>query len=157
MKTLISILLIGFMVTSVTNLSFGKSARVNDSYEKTKQTQNKPQEKTGTADKVSYTCPMHAEVVSDKPGKCPTCKMNLVKKEVAKDVYTCPMHADVVSDKPGKCPKCKMNLVKQELEKEVYTCPMHSDVVADKPGKCPKCKMALEKKVPVKKAESKKM
>ena len=83
--------------------------------------------------------------------------MNLVKKEVVKDVYTCPMHAEVVSDKPGKCQKCKMNLVKQENEMDVYTCPMHSDVTSHKPGKCPKFKMALEKKAPAKKAESKKM
>jgi len=27
-----------------------------------------------------YTCPMHPEVVSDKPGKCPTCGMNLEPK-----------------------------------------------------------------------------
>ncbi len=30
---------------------------------------------------TTYTCPMHAEVVSDKPGKCPKCNMALVKKE----------------------------------------------------------------------------
>jgi predicted small secreted protein len=24
-----------------------------------------------------YTCPMHPEVVSDQPGKCPTCGMDL--------------------------------------------------------------------------------
>lgn len=28
-----------------------------------------------------YTCPMHPEVQSDKPGKCPKCGMTLVKKE----------------------------------------------------------------------------
>ena len=27
-----------------------------------------------------YTCPMHPEVISDKPGKCPKCGMALVKK-----------------------------------------------------------------------------
>lgn len=27
-----------------------------------------------------YTCPMHPEVVSSQPGKCPECGMNLVKK-----------------------------------------------------------------------------
>jgi Cu(I)/Ag(I) efflux system membrane fusion protein len=29
-----------------------------------------------------YVCPMHPEVVSDEPGRCPTCGMFLVKKEV---------------------------------------------------------------------------
>ncbi len=27
-----------------------------------------------------YTCPMHPEVVSDQPGKCPTCGMDLEPK-----------------------------------------------------------------------------
>ncbi|MEO8772260.1 MAG: DUF6799 domain-containing protein [Ferruginibacter sp.] len=30
---------------------------------------------------VSYTCPMHPEVISDKPGKCPKCGMALIKKK----------------------------------------------------------------------------
>ncbi|MBN9485275.1 MAG: hypothetical protein J0H46_18120 [Bacteroidetes bacterium] len=28
-----------------------------------------------------YTCPMHPEVVTDKPGKCPKCHMTLVEKK----------------------------------------------------------------------------
>jgi hypothetical protein len=28
-----------------------------------------------------YTCPMHPEVVTDKPGKCPKCNMTLVEKK----------------------------------------------------------------------------
>jgi Cu+-exporting ATPase len=28
-----------------------------------------------------YTCPMHPEVTSDRPGTCPKCGMTLVKKE----------------------------------------------------------------------------
>jgi len=28
-----------------------------------------------------YTCPMHPEIIRDKPGKCPICGMDLVKKE----------------------------------------------------------------------------
>jgi mercuric ion binding protein len=30
-----------------------------------------------------YTCPMHSEVHSDTPGKCPKCGMELVKKEMS--------------------------------------------------------------------------
>ena len=35
---------------------------------------------------VYYTCPMteHADVVMDKPGKCPKCGMKLVPKEMGK-------------------------------------------------------------------------
>ena len=35
--------------------------------------------------KVVYTCEMDADVVSDKPGKCPKCGMDLVKKEIRSD------------------------------------------------------------------------
>jgi len=36
-------------------------------------------------DTVMYTCPMHPEVKMYKPGKCPTCGMDLVdKKELKK-------------------------------------------------------------------------
>ncbi len=77
------------------------------------------------AEKVSYTCPMHPEVISDKPGKCPKCGMDLVKKETAKVIYTCPMHPEVTDDKPGKCPKCGMNLViKESVKKQKSTEPM---------------------------------
>jgi Cu(I)/Ag(I) efflux system membrane fusion protein len=30
----------------------------------------------------TYTCPMHPQIMQDKPGKCPICGMNLVKKEM---------------------------------------------------------------------------
>ncbi|MGE5361802.1 MAG: efflux RND transporter periplasmic adaptor subunit [Bacteroidales bacterium] len=33
--------------------------------------------------KVLYTCPMHPQVQSDKPGQCPICGMDLVKKTVS--------------------------------------------------------------------------
>ncbi len=30
---------------------------------------------------AAYTCPMHPEVISDKPGNCPKCGMALVPKK----------------------------------------------------------------------------
>ena len=32
-------------------------------------------------DTIIYTCPMHPEVKSDRPGKCPECGMDLVPAE----------------------------------------------------------------------------
>jgi uncharacterized protein with PIN domain len=79
---------------------------------------------TTTVNKLQqYTCPMHPEVMSNKPGKCPKCGMTLVKveakkvKEAIAYVYTCTMHPEVISDKPGKCPKCGMTLVKVKKDK----------------------------------------
>ncbi|MEI8343061.1 MAG: heavy metal-binding domain-containing protein [Verrucomicrobiota bacterium] len=44
-----------------------------------------PTAKQAAEQAQQYTCPMHAEVVSNKPGKCPKCGMNLVPvKDAAK-------------------------------------------------------------------------
>ncbi len=64
---------------------------------------------------VVYVCPMHPDVNSKLPGKCPKCNMKLVASKAATgvgDFYICPMHPDVVKNEPGVCPKCNMKLVK---------------------------------------------
>lgn len=109
--------------------------------------QDSPAKKDTAHTETLYYCPMHPDVVTDEPGMCPECNMELREKpkEAAKQ-YTCTTHKEVVSDKPGKCPKCQKELT--EIKKP-YICPMHSDVTSDKPGKCPKCGMTLvEKKTP---------
>src|SRR5436190_1963538 len=117
------------------------------------------QEKAGKKDTTvhvfpySYACSMHPNFVSNKPGKCPQCGMDMtlsskeqMKRKVTK-TYTCPVDAGVVSTQPGKCPKCGKNLSlskKEQMKAEVvklYTCSMHPDVTSDKPRKCPKCGM----------------
>jgi FtsP/CotA-like multicopper oxidase with cupredoxin domain len=64
---------------------------------------------------IAYTCPMHPEVVSDKPGRCPKCGMKLMATEAPPIGYACPMHPEVVSDQPDRCPKCGMKLVPAQL------------------------------------------
>lgn len=39
---------------------------------------------SASADAKKYTCPMHPEVVEDKPGKCPKCEMALVPQKEEK-------------------------------------------------------------------------
>ena len=106
--------------------------------------------------KLTYTCPMHPEVQSEKPGNCPKCGMKLVidktksSKAQPPAAYTCPMHPEVRSNKPGNCPKCGMKLVVDKTKSSTtqpaattYTCPMHPEVQSGKPGNCPKCGMKL--------------
>jgi FtsP/CotA-like multicopper oxidase with cupredoxin domain len=64
---------------------------------------------------VAYTCPMHPEVISDEPGKCPKCGMKLLATAVAPIAYACPMHPEVRRDQPDRCPKCGMKLVPAQL------------------------------------------
>jgi len=53
-----------------------KCATMDKQIKKTTKMKNK---KNNTA--INYTCPMHSEVTSDKPGKCPKCGMDLVEKK----------------------------------------------------------------------------
>ena len=61
-----------------------------------------------------YTCPMHQEVQSDKPGSCPKCGMALESARPSAQKQTvisiCPMHPEIEQEGPGSCPKCGMDL-----------------------------------------------
>ncbi|AYZ15012.1 copper oxidase [Chryseobacterium arthrosphaerae] len=110
--------------------------------------------------KTYYTCPMHPEVVSSKPGECPKCSMTLVKKTAVTKSVVKPTPA---TEKKTKPVEAKINTSKTDSKKaeragepkkvnaaaqseSAYTCPMHPEVISDKPGKCPKCGMELVEK-----------
>jgi Heavy metal binding domain len=87
-----------------------------------------------------YVCPMHVDVQSKLPGKCPKCSMKLVAVESSRvnssdDYYLCPMHPDVTDSKPGSCPKCKMKLVKgAPPEANDFVVKMITTPLAPRPG-----------------------
>ena len=70
----------------------------------------------------AYRCPMHPEVVADRPGDCSVCGMRLVAAspgasgtasrptEQPAALYVCPMHPEVTSPTPADCPICGMDL-----------------------------------------------
>jgi FtsP/CotA-like multicopper oxidase with cupredoxin domain len=73
-----------------------------------------PQQEAGP---VTYICPMHPDIASDQPGRCPKCGMKLLATAptAAATTYACPMHPEVTSDQPGRCPKCGMKLLAANL------------------------------------------
>jgi len=77
--------------------------------------------KTEKQEKVTYVCPMHPEVTSNKLDDCTKCGMKMVKQEKkSKTAYACPMkcEGDKTYAKAGDCPKCGMNLKETKAVKK---------------------------------------
>ena len=62
---------------------------------------NKSKEGAGVAaeKKVLYTCPMHPQIIRDKPGVCPICHMTLVVIPSSMDMDTMSTQIDISSNK----------------------------------------------------------
>ncbi len=112
----------------------------------------------------TYTCVMHPEIHSSKPGNCPKCGMKLVKEKPkvtakpvqpkqaipAKKATPDNMNMDDKEMKTDNMPG--MDMTKKEVASPVqpttYTCVMHPEIHSSKPGNCPKCGMKLVKEKP---------
>jgi hypothetical protein len=90
---------------------------------------------------LSWTCPMHPEVVDDQGGACPICKMPLtpVRLEL---VWSCQLHLDLTRPQSGACPTCGRQLVKI-IKALSFACPVHQKFSEVNPGKCPIDKRTL--------------
>jgi len=83
---------------------------------------------------LSYTCPMHPEILETKGGTCPICKMDLVPIRLD-SVWTCGTKPlAVVREGPGRCPIDGTALV-QVVAVVSWTCAGGTEESAS-PGKC---------------------
>lgn len=83
---------------------------------------------------ISYICPMDADVLDDKPGNCPICKMELEPVRID-TAWSCPNHAAVIRDKAGVCPIDKRELV-QVIVAKYWICGDQPNKKLADPGKC---------------------
>ena len=83
---------------------------------------------------LSWTCPMHPEVVEASKGKCNICGMPLEAVRLV-TMYTCPVHAVIEESKPGKCRICRRDLVAMTAEL-TFACAAHPAPGQLEPGKC---------------------
>lgn len=72
---------------------------------------------TQIPDSTIYACPMHPDITSNKPGKCPKCEMDLVQQTSSEahkmNMMMCPMHGMVDMDhKHDEQKKDKMKMMK---------------------------------------------
>ena len=84
---------------------------------------------------VSWTCPMHPDVLEPKKGACSICGMDLEPVRLVL-VYTCPVHAVIEESKPGNCRICARTLV-QKTAALTFVCASNRDISQLEPGRCP--------------------
>ncbi|MFH5854582.1 heavy metal-binding domain-containing protein, partial [Clostridium perfringens] len=88
-----------------------------------------------------YTCPMHPEIMQDKPGNCPKCGMNLVPVDAKEKEYSHSQHqhTDHIKEASSVNEQHVAPVVEMQNTQgfQKYTCPMHPQIIQDGPGKCP--------------------
>ena len=91
-----------------------------------------------------YTCTMDPEVVGDKPGDCPVCKMTLVSRTKGEVKALASAEHSEISLPTSKAEDAAHYLSTLADGATYYTCSMDPQVVSDKVGECPICGMNLE-------------
>jgi P-type Cu+ transporter len=110
---------------------------------------NRSQDMTCCCDaKTIYTCPMHLDVRSKKPGNCPKCGMHLVSEDKIGARGDHGHHAPVLVEHAKTSGDGQYDTVPVGYLGTVYTCPMHPQVRQTEAGSCPICGMALERENP---------
>ena len=59
---------------------------------------------------LSMTCAHHPDVIEDRPGTCPMCKMALVPVRLDSS-WMCPVHTTVIDSERGTCRLCQRQMV----------------------------------------------
>lgn len=101
---------------------------------------------------LKYICPMHPNIVSDAPGRCPICGMDLVSfcatpkgRQMAGPAMLAVDGESQLAAMSGMPPRVEGD-APPALGQASYVCPMHPDILSDAPGRCPICGMDLVKK-----------
>ncbi len=92
---------------------------------------------------ISWTCPMHPDVIEDHKGNCPICRMALVPVRIGY-TWSCPVHSVIDEDRAGKCRICGRDLAQMTIA-VTYACAGRPKTERLNPGKCADGSAAIPK------------